>query len=89
MGNGLNNIKIGDKVIRFIGNSIVGGQIRDIKVVTAVTEDRIICGDWEFDKETGAEIDDMLNWGPPPKVTGSYIVSTKALALSMWPNQKV
>jgi len=42
--------------------------------VTEVTHDRIICGDWEFDRTTGAEIDDVLDWGPPPKSTGSYIV---------------
>ena len=42
--------------------------------VTEVTRDKIICGDWEFDKTTGAEIDDVLDWGPPPKPTGSYIL---------------
>jgi len=42
--------------------------------VTEVTHDRIICGDWEFDQTTGAEIDEVLGWGPPPKSTGSYIV---------------
>jgi hypothetical protein len=39
--------------------------------VTAVTEDRIICGDYEFDKRTGAEIDDFMGFGPD--FTGSYI----------------
>lgn len=42
--------------------------------VTDVTEDRIICGAWEFDRATGAEIDDDLGWGPPPKMTGSYLM---------------
>ena len=33
---------------------------------------------WEFDKKTGAEIDDDLGWGPPTaeepnKMTGSFI----------------
>jgi hypothetical protein len=42
--------------------------------VTEITSDRIICADWEFDRATGAEIDDVLDWGPPPKATGSYIV---------------
>lgn len=45
-------------------------------VVTAVTPDRIICGDWEFDRATGAEIDDYLDWGPSPKFTGSYLLDT-------------
>jgi len=39
--------------------------------VTAVTEDRIICGPWEFDKRTGAEIDEDFGWGPG--FSGSYI----------------
>ena len=41
--------------------------------VSEITDDRIVCGGWEFDKATGAEIDDDLGWGPPPKMTGSYI----------------
>jgi hypothetical protein len=44
--------------------------------VTTVTEDRVICGPWEFDRETGAEIDDFLGWGPT--VTGSYIRTLSA-----------
>jgi hypothetical protein len=31
--------------------------------VTAVTSNRIMCGDWEFDLLTGAEIDEFLGWG--------------------------
>ena len=41
--------------------------------ITEVTDDRIICGDWIFDRTTGAEIDEYLGWGPPPLVTGSFI----------------
>jgi hypothetical protein len=29
--------------------------------VTAVTPERIICGDWEFDPITGAEIDEYIS----------------------------
>lgn len=42
--------------------------------VTQVTDEKIICGPWEFDKITGAEIDEHLGWGPPPLMTGSYLV---------------
>lgn len=42
--------------------------------VTEVTDSRIICGPWQFDKLTGAEIDDELGWGPLTH-TGSHIVT--------------
>ena len=32
--------------------------------VEAVTATRISCGEWEFDRATGAEVDDVLGWGP-------------------------
>jgi hypothetical protein len=43
--------------------------------VTEITADRIVCGCYEFDKATGAEIDEDLGWGPPPRyaMTGSFI----------------
>ena len=31
--------------------------------VTQLTAYRIICGGWEFDRQTGAEIDEDLGWG--------------------------
>ena len=31
--------------------------------MTQLTADRIICGGWEFDRQTGAEIDEDLGWG--------------------------
>jgi len=40
--------------------------------VTQLTADRIICGAWEFDRRTGAEIDEYLGWGPSG-VTGSFL----------------
>ena len=40
--------------------------------VTQLTADRIICGGWEFDRQTGAEIDEDLGWGPGG-VTGSFL----------------
>lgn len=65
----LRDVKVGDVVTRMLCGTMPM-QLR----VTAVTEQRIICGEWEFDRETGAEIDDYLDWGPPPKRTGSYLV---------------
>jgi len=64
----LQDIKVGDVVARYLA-----GELRLNLEVTEVTHDKIICGDWEFDRKTGAEIDDLLDWGPPPKRTGSYI----------------
>lgn len=42
-------------------------------VVTKLTKDRIVCGPWEFGRETGAEIDKYLKWGPLR--SGSYLES--------------
>lgn len=39
--------------------------------ITEVSETRIICGPWEFDRATGAEIDEELGWGPSG--TGSVL----------------
>jgi hypothetical protein len=60
-------MKIGDTVIRMLGD--VPMKLR----VTEITEERIICGPWQFDRQTGAEVDEDLGWGPPPLYTGSYI----------------
>lgn len=60
-------INIGDTVIRNLC-----GVVMELRV-TDVTTDKIVCGDWEFCNVTGAEIDDELGWGPPPKATGSYL----------------
>jgi hypothetical protein len=64
-----NDIKVGDVVTRMLA-----GTIPLELLVTEVTDTKIICGGgWEFDKATGAEIDDLLNWGPPPLMTGSFL----------------
>jgi hypothetical protein len=64
-----NDIKVGDVVTRMLA-----GTIPLELLVTEVTDTKIICGGgWEFDKATGAEIDDFLNWGPPPLMTGSFL----------------
>lgn len=62
------NVKAGDIVVRLLAGSIPM-ELR----VQSVTDSIIDCG-WTFDKKTGAEIDDDLGWGPPPKMTGSYLV---------------
>ena len=63
-------MQVGDMITRWLAGTIPM-ELR----ITAITDDRIICGDYEFDKATGAEIDEFLGWGPPPKfhMTGSYI----------------
>jgi hypothetical protein len=61
------DLNVGDTVNRIMGD--ISMQLR----VTALTDTRIICGPWKFDRATGAEIDEDLGWGPPPLHTGSYI----------------
>lgn len=65
----LADIEVGDMV-----NRMLAGTILHVLRVSEVTRTMIICGPWTFDRKTGAEIDDGLDWGPPPKMTtGSYI----------------
>lgn len=61
-------ITVGCSVTRYLC-----GSIPMCLRVTEVTDTEIICGAYKFDRNTGAEIDEDLDWGPPPKVTGSYI----------------
>jgi hypothetical protein len=68
MSKPLSSVVVGDTVIRWFSGLGEPMRLR----VTAVTEDRIICGPWEFDRATGAEIDDLLGWGPAT-ATGSII----------------
>jgi hypothetical protein len=61
--------RTGDVVFRMLA-----GEIELPLVVHVVRDGKVICGSWEFDLATGAEIDDMLDWGPPPKKhTGSFL----------------
>lgn len=59
-------MKIGDYVTRMLAGSIPM-QLK----VTAIDNKFIHCGDWKFDKTTGAEVDEDLGWGT--EVTGSYL----------------
>ncbi len=61
----LQALKPGDQVHRFLG------PVPILLKVSRVTKDRIVCGAWEFDRATGAEIDEDLGWGPGE--TGSWI----------------
>ena len=49
-------MKIGDTVTRWLCGSI------PMKLkITDLTQNKIICGNWEFDRETGVEIDNMID----------------------------
>jgi hypothetical protein len=58
------DVKKDDMVLRMLAGTI------PMKLsVTEVTEDRIICGGgWEFDRQTGMEVDDEFT------ITVSYLV---------------
>lgn len=66
----LKDLKVGDIITRHFG----GTDGVDMKLKVSYIDDGTIqCGAWVFDKETGAEIDEDLGWGPLTG-TGSYIV---------------
>lgn len=63
------DVKVGDVVIRMLA-----GVVRMPLPVSEITEERIITPTgYQFDRATGAEIDEDLNWGPPPLMTGSFL----------------
>lgn len=64
-----NEIKKGDVVTRMLAG-VVPMELR----VTDVTADKIICGWWEFDRNSGAEIDEDI-----PDVVVSYLVQPEAV----------
>ena len=66
------NVKAGDEVTRYMSSERIPMKLK----VTAVTDERVICGAWTFDRKTGAEIDEVLGWGPDTGVTGSVIEVT-------------
>ena len=72
--------QVGDTVMRRLGDNKPWMKM----TVRAVTDQRLICAPpelekwpldelWHFDKETGAEWDPELQWGPEFGRTGSYI----------------
>lgn len=63
------DIKVGDRVGRQMTED---GPVMWL-TVTDVDDTIIHCNLWTFDRETGAEIDHDLQWGPEYGRTGSYI----------------
>jgi hypothetical protein len=63
----IHKIKVGDTVHRYLSSVEIPMDLK----VTEITDEKIICGAWEFSKETGGEIDDYLGWGP--YLTGSIL----------------
>lgn len=68
----MDNLKVGDTVRRIIANLIP----MDL-TITKIDEKLIHCGDWTFDRVTGAEIDETLGWNS--QFSGSYITLPPAL----------
>lgn len=71
------DVPVGEIVTRMLAGS-VPMQLR----ISRVTETSLFCkppdapdfpDEWEFDKATGAEIDDYLQWGPKFGRTGSFL----------------
>lgn len=62
----LTDVKVGDTVTRMLA-----GVIPMELTVTNATGTRITCGPWEFDRRTGAEVDEDLGWDSAH--SGSYI----------------
>jgi hypothetical protein len=65
---GVESLRVGDVVV-----SMLAGTLPMKLQVSDITEQVIVCSAWQFDRATGAEIDEELGWGPPPLMTGSYI----------------
>ena len=65
---GFEKLRVGDVAVRMLAGTLpMKLQVSDI------TDQLITCSAWQFDKATGAEIDEELGWGPPPLMTGSYL----------------
>ena len=70
------SVKTGDVVTRLLGGT-VPMRLR----VTSVDDERIWCSAWCFDRETGAEIDEYLRWGPRYGYTGSILSANDEAAV--------
>lgn len=75
------DIKVGDSIGRQMKEATAFGEDVIWLTVTEVTETSIFCNAWEFCRETGAEIDHDLQWGPEYGKTGSYITRIKQTAI--------
>lgn len=68
------HLKIGDTVTRMLA-----GKLPQKMVVAEVNESLITCGGgWTFDRATGVEEDEYLQWGVKFGRTGSYLVEDKS-----------
>jgi hypothetical protein len=54
----ISEVKVGDTVIRWLA-----GTLPMKLIVSAVTDNLIICGPWTFDRQAGFEIDEQIGWG--------------------------
>lgn len=63
-------VKAGDKIKRMLADTVPM-----VLTVEKIDDDLIhTYGGWMFDRKTGAEVDPDLGWGPPPAMTGSFLV---------------
>jgi hypothetical protein len=69
------HVALGDVLVGDIVDRIMCGVPMMKLAVTEVTEERVICGSWQFDKKTGGEIDEDMDW--TPSSTGSFIAPVK------------
>jgi len=80
----LKHLKVGDRVTRFIGQGVMMMEMEVIKVNETTIECAHVAGDhlvklgWMFDRESGAEEDDDLEWGVKFGRTGTYIKESKS-----------
>lgn len=58
-------LKVGDVVDRMIA----GKYVMQLEV-TEITNNRVVCGAWEFSRFNGAEIDEELEWSKQPLPKG-------------------
>lgn len=66
--------KVQGPTVGMIVTRWLAGVVQQDMKITAVTDEIITCDEmWTFDRKTGAEIDEDLGWGPPPRSTGSFI----------------
>lgn len=76
----IKELKVGDTATRMLAGKLpVKMVVREVKddrlVMDAVEKEGVIFnGGWEFCRNTGAEIDDYLRWGPEYGATGSFLV---------------
>lgn len=73
------DIKPGEEVVRMLG-----GMVKMTLLVDHVDDNFIYVGfekgGWKFCRDTGAEVDEELGWGPQFGVTGSFLVKPEEKA---------